>query len=520
MTPSAFISYSWDSEDHKEWVRSLAERFRKDGVNAILDRWHTAPGDQLPVFMEKAIRDSSFVVIICTPRYKSRSDLRKGGVGYEGDIMTAEVMTGQDNRKFIPVLRSGSWSEAAPSSFAGKSYIDLSSNPYCEQAYGDLIRTLLDRGETAPPIGKPMSTVTTTEPPNDSDTVKGRWRHSRNIFLDYLNPDLHRYWWGIKTQSSDVKRRITTELTKLTKLSLLWCETYCLLPPAFVFEDIFNARLIVELDPCISAGLLRFPLKPNVSFYQKAEEVLTEYRPVHHHYNQLQHGDQVLEIANHLQGFARGRIEKHGSTGGHIVGRLADRSDNSDEHWISIVGQYTPNIVDRIRQECQHTLDDGFALTHGMLNPKLSSIVRGSDIHRILHTAFGDAHTTEFDLVTLGNIFGLGNFYPGGFAKDKQFDFEFIRAALEPFSLLCVISNLSGSEIVETHFRSSDWIKFRDTVFRTISCCDTPGDVRRDFLNLDSDNLSKAKDSACQMVGNSKNLLEDILGSVNDLVDK
>ncbi|MBI3246664.1 MAG: toll/interleukin-1 receptor domain-containing protein [Deltaproteobacteria bacterium] len=159
MIPSAFISYSWDDDAHKEWVRTLAERLRADGVDVILDRWATVPGDQLPAFMEGAIRENQFIVIICTPRYKSRSDAREGGVGYEGDIMTAEAMTWQNNRKFIPVLRSGTWPLAAPSWLAGKYYINLSGNPYSERDYEDLVRTLLGIRETAPPIGKPMATV-------------------------------------------------------------------------------------------------------------------------------------------------------------------------------------------------------------------------------------------------------------------------------------------------------------------------------------------------------------------------
>lgn len=104
---SAFISYSWDDDVHREWVRGLAARLRKDGVDVSIDRWAAVPGDQLPAFMERAIRENQFVVIICTPRYKRRSDAREGGVGYEGDIMAAEVMTSQNDRKFIPVLRSG-----------------------------------------------------------------------------------------------------------------------------------------------------------------------------------------------------------------------------------------------------------------------------------------------------------------------------------------------------------------------------------------------------------------------------
>ena len=156
---SAFISYSWDDDIHREWVRRLAERLRADGVNVTIDRWMAVPGDQLPAFMERATRDNQFVVIVCTPRYKERSDKRLGGVGYEGDIMTAEMMTSQNHRKFIPVLRRGAWQEAAPSWLLGKYHIKLIGDPYSERDYEDLVRTLLGIRETAPPIGPPMSTI-------------------------------------------------------------------------------------------------------------------------------------------------------------------------------------------------------------------------------------------------------------------------------------------------------------------------------------------------------------------------
>lgn len=159
MSATAFVSYSWDDETHKEWVWALAGRLRADGVDVTLDRWATAPGDQLPAFMERAIRENKFVVIICSPRYKLRSDSREGGVGYEGDIMTGEVMTQQSHRKFIPVLRRGTWQQAAPSWLASKYHINLTGDPYSERDYEDLVRTLLGIRETAPPLGEPQSTV-------------------------------------------------------------------------------------------------------------------------------------------------------------------------------------------------------------------------------------------------------------------------------------------------------------------------------------------------------------------------
>jgi hypothetical protein len=152
--PKAFISYSWDSSEHKQWVKEFAARLRADGVDVTLDHWAVVPGDQLPRFMETAVRENGYVLIICTPNYKTRSDGRLGGVGYEGDIMTAEVLTQRNDRKFIPVLRSGNWEASMPSWLGGKYSITLSGDPYPEHEYIDLLTTLHNTREQAPPVGK------------------------------------------------------------------------------------------------------------------------------------------------------------------------------------------------------------------------------------------------------------------------------------------------------------------------------------------------------------------------------
>jgi hypothetical protein len=157
--PKAFISYSWEDDEHRAWVRDFASRLRADGVETTIDQWNVIPGDQLPAFMETAIRLNDYVLIVCTPKYKQRSDNRQGGVGYEGDIMTAEVLGKANHRKFIPVLRKGFWSESAPTWLSGKYFIDLSASPYSEENYGDLLVTMHGVRNTAPPVGKPFSTV-------------------------------------------------------------------------------------------------------------------------------------------------------------------------------------------------------------------------------------------------------------------------------------------------------------------------------------------------------------------------
>jgi TIR domain len=151
--PCAFLSYSHDGPEQRRWVLELATRLRRDGVETILDQWELEPGDHLPEFMEKAVRENDFVLIICTPSYKERSEQRIGGVGYEGDIMTAEVLTARNLRKFKPVLRSGEWNEATPTWLMGRVYADLRGDPYSEEHYRELLQSLLGIRPKRPPVG-------------------------------------------------------------------------------------------------------------------------------------------------------------------------------------------------------------------------------------------------------------------------------------------------------------------------------------------------------------------------------
>jgi hypothetical protein len=152
--PEAFMSYSWESDSHKRWVMEFATRLRGDGVDVTLDQWHVHPGDQLPAFMERAARENDYVLIVCTPHYANRSNCRLGGVGYEGDIFTAEALNTRNQRKFIPIFRAGDWQTAAPTWLAGKYRIDLRGDPFSDDQYADLLTTLHGTRPIAPPVGK------------------------------------------------------------------------------------------------------------------------------------------------------------------------------------------------------------------------------------------------------------------------------------------------------------------------------------------------------------------------------
>ena len=158
--PNVFISYSWDDDAHKDWVRSLANILLENGVNAILDDYDTDPGDRLPHFMEEAVSKADKVLVICTEKYKEKADKREGGVGYEEHIISSELMKGNE-KKFIPILRRGNNNTSIPICLAGKKYIDLSkANNLDYSEVEDLIVRGIYEQKAKPVIGSRPKEVT------------------------------------------------------------------------------------------------------------------------------------------------------------------------------------------------------------------------------------------------------------------------------------------------------------------------------------------------------------------------
>ena len=157
-----FISYSWDSEEHKKWVLSLAVFLKENDVEVIIDRYDLLPGDRLPLFMEKSISESDYVLIICTPKYKEKADKRNGGVGYESNIITGELVTTNNERKFIPIIRFGNFENSMPRYLSGKYGINLKddNNEY-ENELNDLLATV--KNEKNKKSQKRTSNLKTTE---------------------------------------------------------------------------------------------------------------------------------------------------------------------------------------------------------------------------------------------------------------------------------------------------------------------------------------------------------------------
>lgn len=155
-----FISYSWSSEVHQNWVVGLANRLVQDGVDVVLDKWELKEGHDKYTFMENMVTspDIDKVLIILDQKYKERADERKGGVGTETLIITPQIYQNVVQEKFIPIVTELDEDHQAylPAYLAGRIYIDLSAPEHFEANYEKLLRSIYNRPSlTKPQLGKP-----------------------------------------------------------------------------------------------------------------------------------------------------------------------------------------------------------------------------------------------------------------------------------------------------------------------------------------------------------------------------
>lgn len=153
--PSVFISYSHDSEEHKQWVLELAQELhRQHGIKVILDQWNLKPGADISCFVDESIDESNFVLMICTETYVDKADTRKGGVGYEAMIVNSELLQNAGVNKFIPIIRQEGGDISLPKYARTRFAVDLSEGKSREEGIQKLLETLHNLPpSTKPPLG-------------------------------------------------------------------------------------------------------------------------------------------------------------------------------------------------------------------------------------------------------------------------------------------------------------------------------------------------------------------------------
>lgn len=191
-----FISYSHDSNEHRERVLDLSNRLRTDGIDCEIDQYNPAPEQGWPRWMMQGIQQADYVLLVCTETYRKRLELEeeqgKGlGVKWEGSLIFNILYRNETfNRKFIPLVFDTENKAYIPDILFGYDYHDLSQPRGYDNLYRHIRGTL---GAEKPPLGK--SRYTRTIYSNSLPTVEGKLfgRKDELALLDkaWADPQTH-----------------------------------------------------------------------------------------------------------------------------------------------------------------------------------------------------------------------------------------------------------------------------------------------------------------------------------------
>lgn len=167
--PKVFISYSYDSKEHRDFVRGISDRMRaKDGLDCQIDQYvNGSPPEGWLRWMETQIEQADFVLLVCTPNYlkRYRGEEREGGRGvtFEG-VVISQVLYDHyyHSTKFIPVIPENGNPDHVPIPLKAYSCYSLPVD------YDKLCRVLTGQPEhVAPPLGSIRSM-----PATNTETLK------------------------------------------------------------------------------------------------------------------------------------------------------------------------------------------------------------------------------------------------------------------------------------------------------------------------------------------------------------
>jgi TIR domain len=146
-----FISYKWESEAHKEWVKKFATDLRVAGIDAKLDRWEVRLGDSFTDYMTSKINEADAVLFIMTTKSVAAAEAPKGeggAVKFEIQMATSRRIAGEKMR-LIGIFREG---EVAPAHLRDHRYADFRNDAEYQNRLKELIDDLLGK-DSQPPLG-------------------------------------------------------------------------------------------------------------------------------------------------------------------------------------------------------------------------------------------------------------------------------------------------------------------------------------------------------------------------------
>lgn len=147
-----FVSYSWDTVEHKAWVRKLAEDL--DAIHELSVTWDGFDLDETSDtnhFMESGLHEADYIFVVGTRRYAQKANQRKGGVGIETRMASSLNWEQLDKESKSRILILQREADGVPRYLYGRPYVDFSDPNGYQTGLNRLLEILRGEARVARP---------------------------------------------------------------------------------------------------------------------------------------------------------------------------------------------------------------------------------------------------------------------------------------------------------------------------------------------------------------------------------
>jgi len=201
--PKVFISYSWDSAEHKSIILSFANSLRIHGIDCNIDQYEVSPFEGWLNWMRNQVEESDFVLLVCTEkyyrRYRGKEKLGQGkGVVWEGAIISQLIYDQQSNNKFIPVIFEQQAGNYIPYELRQRTWYLLNrsnfnlQDPGYEALYRHLTKQTRKKGSLGDIVSLPPLTSHQVDTPRENESIQQQ--KLTELYQDARRYYQTRYW--------------------------------------------------------------------------------------------------------------------------------------------------------------------------------------------------------------------------------------------------------------------------------------------------------------------------------------
>ena len=234
-----FISYSWSSEKHNEWVLNFGARLRtENGLYVIIDVWDLKGVHDVDFFMKQATKADK-VLVICDKRHNGNADSQQGGVSVEAQFIADEMIKDVRQEKYISVCREENeqGDTYKPQSIDKGVHYDLTEGESYERQYKELIAAIRGKPTTIKPPIKGKRIINNSKISHNSEINLNLSEQEEVILRQFVETDssfMNKvYFMGIpalhleKAGAIEYKdvRLIDSNLERLVSRGLLICKS-------------------------------------------------------------------------------------------------------------------------------------------------------------------------------------------------------------------------------------------------------------------------------------------------------